>query len=94
MRDADIRELVRQLLAQGQLPSHGANSVCASYGRGEVCRACGKPMTESAVVYEISVGSGDDATSLALHLLCYEAWVCERPGFSQNHAGIADPEGL
>jgi hypothetical protein len=83
MDDSKLHALVLQLLTNGQLPRDQGHGLVASYGRGQTCNACGNSMPAHAVVWEITVGRGDLAKVLALHVKCYDVWSAERARLSK-----------
>jgi hypothetical protein len=89
MHDSALHELVQKLLTTGQLPIERAHSVHAAYGKGDACGACGRSMPSSAIVYAISVGTGELAKAVALHLACYEVWRTERDRLEQKRPPLA-----
>jgi len=53
LRDKTIRLRVRQLIDNGRLPAVIPKRILAGYGAGDLCTACGQPITNTQVVYDI-----------------------------------------
>jgi hypothetical protein len=79
--DTELLAYIRARLAEGTLPSRNENQkIYAGYGEDQPCDCCGRSIAGTDVLYEIEVPS-DCATSLAMHLPCFEIWVGQsRPG--------------
>jgi hypothetical protein len=71
------RALISERIRSGVLPRGGRHSVRAGKGEGKDCSCCGKPITDYQIVYEVECTSpgSNVATTLAMHLNCYNEWV-------------------
>jgi len=69
--DDELRARVRARLADGQLPAIISTNVYAGYGAGDICAACGDPITAQQIVYEV------ETPPLTLHSHCHQVWQLE-----------------
>jgi hypothetical protein len=77
MDDSTVRERVRQLLINGELPTTVPDLSVGGPGNGEDCPVCMSRILTSGVEVEI-------ADDLALHPGCYLIWSAEAKRFAVN----------
>lgn len=75
-------ELIRWKLMNEELPRDGAARMWAGYGHGDECSACGQPIEDSEVEYELEFPVLSRRHTVRLHRVCCEVWNAERVTFS------------
>jgi hypothetical protein len=67
-----LRDRIRRLLANRQLPCEEGRAWAGRGGSGTHCVACGEPIAPTDVEFEVELSSGGPA--LRLHRVCYAVW--------------------
>jgi hypothetical protein len=75
MEQDTLRRLIRNKLADGNLPSGELGAVSQTYGSGEACDACAKHVSPSDVLYRV-YGAG--YRRFHFHHACFSIWRAER----------------
>jgi len=75
LHDTALRLHVRELIENGRLPVILPRQISAGYGSGCVCVACGQPITDTQVEYDIE--DDRNARQLSFHLGCHVVWQLE-----------------
>jgi len=75
MNDANVRQLVRDKIADGRLPRSPAGAVSATNGTGQECDACSTPVSHDDVLYRLA---HEGFTQLRVHATCFAIWRDER----------------
>jgi hypothetical protein len=79
--DALLREMARERLRAGKLPSRGnGRAILGQRGSGAACGVCDVVITRDEIEGAIEVGQhGASGTeTYHFHARCYEAWAVER----------------
>jgi hypothetical protein len=74
-KEAQLRQLARELIRQGRLPSQISPQIWGGYGSGRDCSLCGLAIPPREVEYETE--SANDGNSYRFHLLCHATWQLE-----------------
>jgi hypothetical protein len=75
LRDAALRQHIRQQIENGQLPCYVPNRIDAGYGSRHMCAACDQLISDAQVEYEIQ--DDRDGKRLRFHFGCYVVWQLE-----------------
>ncbi len=82
MESDALRTLIRQKLGDGRLPFNSVPRFWGGPGDGEVCDACGKPITKQQLVMEgiasILSDRPKEKKPVQLHVTCFQIWDVER----------------
>ena len=73
------RNLIRSRICAGRLPSEASFGVGVGKGEGAFCSCCDQRILCKHVQIDVELNDeeNDDATLLAMHLVCFLAWVKE-----------------
>jgi len=77
-----LHRRARELVAAGELPRKGPDSLYAGYGTDRVCQLCEAPINPREIEYELEFLSHADPSGarrlIWLHLACHAIWDYER----------------
>ncbi|HKR36190.1 MAG TPA: hypothetical protein VJT10_15215 [Steroidobacteraceae bacterium] len=91
--EGTLRQLARQAIQAGKLPSRRPAHVWGGNGFGTKCAVCGNLVNSDEVGYELRFAAGEDlppAAEYHVHVRCFAAWNLERHS-PLGPAGDADP---
>jgi hypothetical protein len=66
-----VRQRIRQMLEQGEMPCDEPDKTWAGRGTGTHCAACGETIQPSDIEYEVDLLPG---ATLRLHRDCHDIW--------------------
>jgi hypothetical protein len=70
--ESELRLRAQERMADGRLPVRMVTLIEASYGRGNVCCVCDRPITPDKVEYDVV--DPRDTKYLSLHFSCHVIW--------------------
>ena len=74
----ELRTHIAERINSGRLPHAVEEKIFAGYGHDEICDACGKPVRNNEVLYEVELTQKQTGSSLlAMHRWCFNLWVEE-----------------
>ena len=77
MDDTALRTLIREKLRDGRLPLD-MTRLWGGPADGELCDACGQPITKQQLVMEGMSNRTKDAKPIHLHVTCFQIWEVEK----------------
>lgn len=71
----DLRMQIAARIRSRELPRAGEQKLFAGFGNNETCDACGKPVGDGEVLYEVELRSQQPAPMvLSMHRSCFKLW--------------------
>jgi hypothetical protein len=87
-REAELRPIARQRIANGQLPHDAPSQMWGGPGTGQLCSICDKPIQPDELEYEIEQSLGGTLQTFRFHVVCESVWQleCARDDYLRKHS--------